>query len=165
MTERSVTHATFVIERTYDAAPARVFNAFADPAAKARWFAGPDEWITREFDLDFRVGGREVNRGGPPGGPVHVFEARYHDIVPNERIITAYEMYMDETRSSVSIATVEFEPAGHGTTLRYTEQGAFLDGLDAVASREQGTRELLDALGESLERDATPAGQVGSRDN
>ena len=32
MTERSVTHATFVIERTYDATPARVFAAWADPA-------------------------------------------------------------------------------------------------------------------------------------
>ena len=44
MTERNVTHATFVIERTYGVAPARVFNAFADAAAKARWFVGPDEW-------------------------------------------------------------------------------------------------------------------------
>jgi uncharacterized protein YndB with AHSA1/START domain len=162
MTERNVTHATFVIERTYGAAPARVFNAFADAAAKARWFVGPDEWERSEFDLDFRVGGREVNRGGPPGGPVHVYEARYHDIVPNERIITTYEMYMDDTRSSISIATIEFEPAGDGTTLRLTEQGAFLDGTDSVASREQGTRELLDALGEALKVEATPAGRVGS---
>ena len=162
MTERNVTHATFVIERTYDAAPARVFNAFADSAAKARWFVGPDEWERSEFDLDFRVGGREVNRGGPPGGPVHGYEARYHDIVPNERIITTYEMYMDETRSSISIATVELEPAGDGTTLRLTEQGAFLDGTDSIESREQGTSELLDALGKALERDAIPAGRAGS---
>jgi uncharacterized protein YndB with AHSA1/START domain len=154
---RSVTHATFVIERTYDASPARVFNAFADPVAKARWFAGPDEWDTAEVGMDFRVGGHEVNRGGPPGGPVHTFEARYHDIVPNERIISSYEMYMDETRSSVSIATVEFEPAGEGTHLRYTEQGAFLDGLDSVASREKGTQDLLDALGAALEGATTVA--------
>jgi uncharacterized protein YndB with AHSA1/START domain len=160
MTEGSVTHATFVVERTYDAAPARVFNAFADAATKARWFTGPNEWETSEFHLDFRVGGREVNRVGPPGGPVHVYEARYHDIVPNERIITTYEMYMDETRSSVSIATIEFEPAAQGTTLRLTEQGAFLDGFDAVASREQGTRELLDALGEALDGQATPVSQA-----
>jgi len=165
MTERNVTHATFVVERTYGAAPARVFNAFADAAAKARWFVGPDEWETTEFDLDFRIGGREVNRTGPPGGPVHVYEARYHDIVPNERIITTYEMYMDETRSSISIATVEFEPAGDGTTLRLTEQGAFLDGTDSVASRERGTRELLDALGEALDRDAAPASRARSAVN
>jgi hypothetical protein len=92
-----------------------------------------------------------------PGGPVHTYKARYHDIVPNERIITTYEMYMDDTRTSVSVGTLELERRGTGTALRYTEQGAFLDGLDAVASREQGSRDLLDALGRALEpEDALP---------
>jgi uncharacterized protein YndB with AHSA1/START domain len=34
--ERSVTHATFAVERTYDASPARVFAAWAEPERKAR---------------------------------------------------------------------------------------------------------------------------------
>jgi uncharacterized protein YndB with AHSA1/START domain len=38
MSARSVTHATFSIERTYDASPRRVFAAFADSAIKAPWF-------------------------------------------------------------------------------------------------------------------------------
>lgn len=150
MTARSVTHATFVIERTYPAAPARVFAAWADPVAKARWFSGPDEWQSGPHELDFRVGGRERVSGGPPGGPVHTFEARYHDIVPNERIISSYDMYMDETRISSSLATVELLPAGPGTRLIYTEQGAFLDGHDSPAQRERGTAEMLDALGAAL---------------
>jgi uncharacterized protein YndB with AHSA1/START domain len=163
MTDRSVTHATFTIERSYPASPARVFHAWADPEAKARWFAGPAEWNTLEAGMDFRVGGREVNRGGPPGGPIHTFEARYHDIVPNERIITPYEMYMGETRSSVSVATLELMPNDDGTTLRYTEQGAFLDGLESVASREQGTRDLLEALAMALETEPAMAGGTGIR--
>jgi hypothetical protein len=44
MSKRSTQHATFVIERDYAAAPARVFAAWAEPKAKARWFVGPDEW-------------------------------------------------------------------------------------------------------------------------
>ena len=36
-------HGTFTVERRYEAAPARVFAAFADPAVKARWFIGPPE--------------------------------------------------------------------------------------------------------------------------
>ena len=155
MTERSVTHATFAIERTYDAAPARVFAAWADPAAKARWFAGPDERKGGGHELDFRVGGREHVAGGPPGGPVYTFNGLYQDIVPNERIISTYEMHMDETRISVSLATVELKPAGAGTRLIYTEQGAFLDGYDNPAQREQGTRDLLDALGAELVRGNT----------
>jgi uncharacterized protein YndB with AHSA1/START domain len=157
MNKRSVTHATFVIERTYDASPARVFAAWADPVAKARWFAGPDEWGTAEFELDFRVGGREISRGGPPGGPVYAFDARYQDIVSNERIIYTYDMHLDEKRISVSLATVEFKPAGAGTRLIFTEQGAFLDGYDNPAQREHGTGELLDALGAELRREPAKA--------
>jgi uncharacterized protein YndB with AHSA1/START domain len=153
MTNRSVTHVTFVVERTYDAAPARVFTAWADPAAKARWFTGPEEWGPEEHELEFRVGGREISRGGPKGGPIHTYDARYADIVPNERIIYTYDMYIDATRISVSLGTVEFRPAGGGTRLVYTEQGAYLDGYDTPAQREQGTAELLDALGEELRRE------------
>jgi uncharacterized protein YndB with AHSA1/START domain len=156
MTERSVTHATFVIERDYDAAPARVFAAWADPVAKARWFQGPEDWGPDEHALDFRVGGRETSRGGPSGGPVHIYEARYMEIVPDERIIFAYDLHLDERRISVSLATVELKPNGAGTRLIYTEQGAFLDGWDEVGLREEGTGELLDALQQYLQR--PPAG-------
>ncbi len=152
MTKRTVTHATFTIERTYPVPPARVFAAWADPASKARWFAGPDDWESSGYELDFRVGGREHASGGPPGGPVHVYNATYQDIVPNERIVSTYDMHLDETRISVSLATVEFKPDGSGTRLVFTEQGAFLDAFDNPALREQGTIELLDALGEELQR-------------
>ena len=42
--ERLVQHETFSIERIYDAAPSRVFAAWADPKAKEQWFGGPDGW-------------------------------------------------------------------------------------------------------------------------
>jgi uncharacterized protein YndB with AHSA1/START domain len=152
MPERSVTHTTFVIERTYDVPASRVFAAFADPTIKQRWFSGPPEWGPNEREMDFRVGGREVNRGGPPEGPIHAFEARYYDIVPDQRIIFGYDMHLNETRISVSLATVELKPSGSGTTLTFTEQGAFLDGFDDPGGRERGTIELLDALGAELKR-------------
>jgi uncharacterized protein YndB with AHSA1/START domain len=150
MTKRDVTHTTFTIERTYDATPARVFEAFSNPKAKARWFRGPDEWTRGKVEMDFRVGGRETNAGGQKGGPVHTFNAIYQAIVPNERIIYSYDMHMDAKRISVSLTTIEFKPAGKGTRLVFTEQGAFLDGYDDPAGRERGTRDLLDALGASL---------------
>jgi uncharacterized protein YndB with AHSA1/START domain len=157
MTERSVTHATFVVERTYDASPARVFAAWADPVVKVHWFAGPDEWELDEFDLDFRVGGREFNRGGPKGGPVHTYEARYQDIVPDERIVYTYDLRLDQTLISVTLATVEFKPAGAGTRLVVTEQGAYLDGHEPPTQREQGWGALLDALGAELRRESAIA--------
>ena len=53
---------------------------------------------------------------------------------------------------SVSVATVEMEPRGSSTKLTYTEQAAFLDDLDTVAAREEGTAGLLDSLGRELAR-------------
>ena len=153
MTERSVTHDTFVVERSYPASPARVFAAWADPAAKARWFASPEEWGPDEFELDFRVGGRERSRGGPPGGPLITYEARYQDIVPDERIVYTYVMEMDATLISISVATVELRPEGGGTRLVLTEQGAYLDGHDSSTQRQQGAGGLLDALGAELGRE------------
>lgn len=157
MTERSVIHSTFVVERTYGASPARVFKAFADPKIKRRWFNGPEDWGPDEHALDFRVGGTESSSGGPKDGPVHLYKATYHDIVPNERIISTYEMALDGVRISVSLATVALMPEGKGTRLVYTEQGVHLDGYDTPEGREHGTRELLDALGKELERQAADA--------
>jgi uncharacterized protein YndB with AHSA1/START domain len=150
MTERSTEHATFVIERSYTASPARVFAAWADPVQKAHWFAGPDEWIKFSHDADFRVGGRERLSTGPAGGAVHKFDCCYQDIVPDQRIIYSYDMHLDNTRISVSLTTIEFKPEGTGTRLVFTEQGVFLDGTDSAATREQGTQGLLDNLGAAL---------------
>jgi uncharacterized protein YndB with AHSA1/START domain len=146
MTARSVTHATFSIERIYGAPPARVFAAWADPGAKARWFAGPGS----EHQLDFRVGGRETARGRREDGTVLAFESLYRDVVPGERIVYTSVLSSGERVATVSITTVEFSPAGEDTRLVLTEQGTFLDGAEHPAWREQGTAGQLDALAEEL---------------
>jgi uncharacterized protein YndB with AHSA1/START domain len=146
MRERSVEHATFVLERTYDASPDRVFAAWSDPEAKARWFHDSEE----EFEFDFRVGGRERRRGPLPDGRAYTFQAIYQDIVRAQRIVFTYDMLLDETRISVSVATVQFRPERAGTRLVFTEQGVFLDGHEAPGRREQGMGSLLDALAAEL---------------
>ena len=152
MSKRSTTHATFVIERTYDAPRERVFSAWADQASKSRWF-GPGE----EHELDFRVGGSEHLLARMDDGTAYSFDAVYQDIVEGERIIYSYDMHRDDVRISVSVTTVELLPSGEGTLLRFTEQGAFLDGEDSPDSREHGTGKLLEALGEALAREVPAA--------
>jgi uncharacterized protein YndB with AHSA1/START domain len=154
MSERSVEHATFVVERTYEVSPERAFAAWADPEAKARWFVGSDAHL----ELDFRVGGRERHRGTAPDGSAYSYEALFQDIVPGQRIVYTYDMPLHEPRISVSLARVEFTPEGDGDTrLVFTEQGAFLDGHESPARRAEGMGGLLDALGEEL-RSETPGG-------
>jgi uncharacterized protein YndB with AHSA1/START domain len=144
-------HTTFAIDRHYPASPTRVFAAWARPEAKARWFVGPHGWKTLERALDFRVGGRELAKGAFPDGKVSLFEALYHDIVPEARIVYSYSMHVDGKLISVSLATVELEPAGDGTRLLFTEQAAFLNGFEDGGGRERGTRGLLDQLEASLQ--------------
>ena len=83
-------------------------------------------------------------------GTAYSFDATYQDIVEGERIIYSYDMHRDDVRISVSVTTVEMLAAGEGTLLRFTEQGAFLDGEDNPEAREHGTGKLLEALGETL---------------
>jgi uncharacterized protein YndB with AHSA1/START domain len=154
MSERSVEHATFVLERAYDAPPDRVFAAWSDPRAKARWFDGSEG----EFELDFRVGGWERGRGVLPDGREYTFQALYQDIVPGRRIVYTYDMLLDGTRISVSVATAEFRPERDGTRLVFTEQGAFLDGHEMPARREQGMGSLLASLGEWLQSNRSGGG-------
>ena len=151
----SVVNAQFTIERNYNCSPSQAFRGFSDPELKRQWFANPAGWPDPIWELDFRVGGGEVNRGGPAGSPVHTFRSRYHDIVPDERIVFAYDLLVDDRLMSVSLTTVELFPAEGGTRLVFTEQGAFFDGLDDPAEREHGTGKLLDALGAHLAAGAT----------
>jgi uncharacterized protein YndB with AHSA1/START domain len=146
----SVQHDSFTVERDYNASPSRVWRAWSDPSQKAAWFNGPEEWGPSEYELDFRVGGREMSRGGPADGPSFTYEATFRDIVPGERIVYAYDMFSDDRRISVSLGTLELAAAGSGTRLTYTEQAAMLDGLDTIEARRQGTDELFDALGRAL---------------
>ena len=81
---------------------------------------------------------------------VSTFDATYYDAIPNERLVYAYETHLDDTKISVSLATVQLKAEGARTTLMITEQGAFFDGYDDADSREHGTVPLLYALGASL---------------
>jgi uncharacterized protein YndB with AHSA1/START domain len=146
MSDHSVVHSTFSLERTYDAGPERVFGAWADPAAKARWFAGPAE----AHELDFRVGGRELTRGRSNSGAPVEFNSMYRDIVPGQRIVYASTLSADGTVSTVSITTIEIEGTAEGTRLLLTEQATFLDGREDPRWRQQGTSDWLDALGPEL---------------
>jgi uncharacterized protein YndB with AHSA1/START domain len=150
-TSRSVVHATFHLERTYNAPASRVWRALTDPVAKAKWFGPkPDQWEVLERHMDVRVGGTERAKGRWESGMVSTFDAVYEDVIENQRLVYSYTMHLDDKKISVSLATLQLKAEGPRTTLMLTEQGAFLDGYDDAGSREEGTRHLLDALGASL---------------
>jgi len=126
-------HDTFVIQRSYLATPSRVFAAFASAEARSIWCAIGDveeaegEAVFAEFD--FRIGGRE-RWGFTLDGTTYRVDSQYYDIVPEQRIIYAYEIYVNDARISVSVATIEFAMNGDGTALAWTEHGAYIDGIE-----------------------------------
>jgi uncharacterized protein YndB with AHSA1/START domain len=144
MDKHTTVHAEFTLSRNLQAPVAKVYQMFADKQSKEQWFKAPNS--KGEHTMDFRVGGSELNSGKFHGGVTHVFKAHYYDIIPEVRIVYAYEMYLDGKRISVSIATIEFVPEGNGTKLVLHESGTYLDELDKPESREAGTHYLLDAI-------------------
>jgi len=146
MTERSIHHSTIVIERTYDASPSRVFAAWSTREALLRWGNPGDGWDLAYDHFDFRVGGGDINRFGPRGGPTFRNETTYFDIVPDVRIVSASSMTSEGKHIFASLITAEFILAGKGCRLIVTEQGAFLDGHDKRANHEAGWSEMLDKL-------------------
>ncbi|WP_082046307.1 SRPBCC family protein [Arthrobacter sp. L77] len=143
MTEASVVNSTFTIEHDYAIGPTRLFEAWADPDTKARWFAGA---AADHHELDFKVGGLEITRGRTGEGELLTFASRYHDIVVGERIVYSSTLSVREAPVTVSLTTVQFQPQGDHTTLTLTEHAVYLDGHEQPKWREHGTRHHLATL-------------------
>jgi uncharacterized protein YndB with AHSA1/START domain len=146
MTQRSVLHTSFVIERQFKASPKRVFAAWTDPQAKRRWSDCHADLSDNDYSLDFRPGGAETHRVVMPDGSVQLVQKQFFDIVPNARIVFGYDIQLDARRLSVSLVTVQFEPSRAGTHMTMTEYVAYLDGQQDLEERIRGTNEGLDRL-------------------
>jgi uncharacterized protein YndB with AHSA1/START domain len=140
-----VTHSTFTLERRYPVSVERVFEAFATPVARKRWMAQG-----AEHSLDFVVGGLETVKGVDPDGRALTYEARFAEIVPNERILTTSTLHTGDRLSTVSVTSVEFRAGDADTVVVLTEHGMYLPGQEKPEWREHGTAQQLDTLAGEL---------------
>jgi uncharacterized protein YndB with AHSA1/START domain len=149
--EPKVVHATCVVERSFSKPVSAVFRALSDPNKVRRWMGGSEHSELFEFSCDFREGGQQVvkYKMGPEtaiAGAVITNEGRFQQIVLDERIVTASTMKMGDRIFSASQVTFELVPTDKGTDLILTHQGAFFEGSDGPAMREQGWNRLMDNL-------------------
>jgi uncharacterized protein YndB with AHSA1/START domain len=136
-----ITHSTFTLERRYAATAERVFDAWANPEARKRWMAQG-----AEHSQNFVVGGLETVKGFDGDGRALTYEARYAEIVPNERIMTTSTMHTEDRLSTVSVTSVEFRNEDGSTLVTLTEHGIYLEGQEQPEWREHGTAQQLDTL-------------------
>jgi len=152
-TEPKVIHATCVVERSFSKPPATVFAALSEPEKVREWYGdGPNHEVA-EFALKFAVGGTQrlayrFKPGHPLAGKVLVNDGIFQDIVPNQRIVSASTMKVDDNRISTSLVTFELLPTEEGTDLICTHQGAFFEGAgpEPAKMREAGWNGLMDRL-------------------
>lgn len=147
MTEPVISHGSFTIERRYDAAPERVFAAFAKAEARSKWLVHADGWTIHEYrPAEPTIAGAvEFSRFSPPGAGVILTNATtWLHVEPDRMLIYAYHMTLEGAALSSSLVTITLRPDGTGTCLTLTEQGAYFDG--DVGGREEGTRALLEEV-------------------
>jgi uncharacterized protein YndB with AHSA1/START domain len=123
----TLNHNTFQLTREYPVPPATVFAHFSDETLKRKWFGGDEGWTELGHEMDFRVGGAEYDEGrfegGDSGSFTSRFDAVYHDIVEDQRLVYSYDMHVNGVHLSVSVASIELTPTAGGTLLTLTEQG------------------------------------------
>lgn len=147
MTETAIRHGSFTIERRYDAAPDRVFAAFAQSEARRKWLIFADGWTIHEYrPAEPTIAGAvEFSRFSPPGADVVLTNATtWLHVEASRTLIYAYHMTLGGAALSSSLVTISLRSDGTGTWLTLTEQGAYFDG--DISGREEGTRALLDEV-------------------
>ncbi len=99
-----------------------------------------------EHSQNFVVGGLETVKGFDEEGRALTYEARYAEIVPNERILTTSTLHTEDRLSTVSVTSVEFRAEDANTWVVLTEHGIYLPGQELPEWREHGTAQQLDTL-------------------
>ncbi len=155
-------HDSFTLTRDIAACRAHVWACWEDPALKRKWFVDNDSdgWSLESYSLSFTRGGREtgvwtVNAPGEPWHGRHRNDTTWLDIAPQDHIVYAYTMALNDQIHSASLATVLFADADGGTRLTFTEQIVLYDSRYGVDNRRNGWSKLLDTLETTLRETAT----------
>jgi len=134
---------TVQLHRVLRAPPERIYRAFLDPDAMAKWLP-PHGFTGKVLEMDARVGGRYRMQFTNLGtGTVHAFGGEYLELVPGERIVNT-DRFDDvnlpgEMRTTITLRAVEV-----GTELTAVQEG--IPALIPVSGCYLGWQESLQLL-------------------
>ena len=115
--------AALCIERTYDASPEEVWQAWTDPQALIRWFGPADTGSVSGADLDVRVGGHYRIAFSTTDGEHHEVGGTYREVQPPDKLVFSWAWRSTPERES--LVTLLFQPAGTGTHLVFRHDQFF----------------------------------------
>jgi uncharacterized protein YndB with AHSA1/START domain len=117
-----MTTNTVQLHRVLRAPPERVYRAFLDADAMAKWL--PPYGFTCKVDhLDARVGGTfKMSFTNFSSGNSHAFGGEYFELVPNERIRYS-DKFDDPNLPGEMTATIVLRPVLCGTDISITQEG------------------------------------------
>lgn len=131
-------HETLTFERRFDATPADVFAAYADPRTREVWSAPSDDVEIVIQSSDLRTGGGEIGRCGPKGAPSWTMKTAYHWVEADRLILFTEELWDAARLLTVAMVTFDIRADGDGTSLRLTDQITSFVGPDGVSGHRQG---------------------------
>jgi len=106
------------LERTFDATPEEVFDAWTNPEVLRRWWAAAPTWRTPVAEVDLRVGGAyRLSMEDPETGTTHTVTGEYREVRRPERLQYSWQWEQADGEGHVSTVTVDFLAAGAGTTV------------------------------------------------
>ncbi|MGZ9113689.1 MAG: SRPBCC domain-containing protein [Brevundimonas sp.] len=147
-------HQTLTFEREYDATPARLFAAFADPRARERWAVPSGARLVYDVD-DFRIGGIDLCRCGSPDDLRYHVENRYLEIEPGQRIVVSETVREGGRVLSHALNAVEISDGPIGAILKLTIQMAAVE-PGMLDGARHGHAATLDNLAAELARPESP---------
>jgi uncharacterized protein YndB with AHSA1/START domain len=113
---------TVKIHRVIKAPPERVYKAFTDPAAMAKWIA-PNGFTCTVHHMDVRVGGTfKMSFANFATGHSHSFGGEYLELKPNEKLRYT-DQFDDPNLPGVLTVTVLLKAVSCGTELNVTQDG------------------------------------------
>jgi len=146
----TIHHATIHLQGFYRAPVERVFAEFADPVARARWSAPSGDSLVYDA-ADFREGGHDVFRCGPPKDLRFCGQTTYLVIVPSKCVVFTETLVEGSKRLAAALNTLHFEASDEGTMLQVTVQVVSFVGPGMVEGYESGNRSALDGLSRHLD--------------
>src|SRR5580765_5928195 len=113
---------TVTLHRVLRAPPDRVYKAFLDPDAMAKWLP-PNGFTGKVHEMDARVGGRyKMSFTNFSTGNSHSFGGEYIELVENERLRYT-DKFDDPNLSGEMVTTIDIKAVSVGAELNIEQTG------------------------------------------